>query len=102
MNARIKQLRQRRELLVLRAAVQRNEASSVAAQLHERLWLADIAFSIVQAIRIQPTLAAASATLLLPKPRNKLLLWGGRLFTAWEFFVLARKQLNTVKTKPLH
>ncbi len=92
MNARVEYLRRRRELLVSQAAAQRSEVSFVALHLQKRLRLVDMGFAIVQAMRIHPMLAVASATLLLPTPRNKLLFWPSRLFTAWELFRLVRKQ----------
>jgi len=92
MNARLEFLRRRRELLVLQAAAQRSEVSYAASHLQKRLWLLDIGFAIVQAVRIHPLLAVTSATLLLRTPRNTLLLWTGRLLTAWELFGAVRKQ----------
>ncbi|MBI2779866.1 MAG: hypothetical protein HYX62_08835 [Gammaproteobacteria bacterium] len=97
MNTRVEYLRRRRELLVSQAAAQRSEASFIALHLQKRLRLVDTGFAIVQAMRIHPVLAVASATLLLPTPRNKLLFWPSRLFTAWELFGLARKQWHAVR-----
>lgn len=92
MNARMRILQRRRELLVSQAAAQRSEVSYVTTHLQERLRPLEFGFAIVQAVRIHPVLAAASATLLLRAPRNKLLLWAGRLFSAWELFDTVRKQ----------
>jgi hypothetical protein len=97
MKARIEYLRRRRESLVERAAAQRSEVSSVALHLQQRLWPVDMGFAIVQAIRVHPLLAVTSATLLLPAPRSKLLLWSSRLFTAWELFCLVRKQWRAAR-----
>ncbi|MDP1707884.1 MAG: YqjK family protein [Gammaproteobacteria bacterium] len=88
----MKFLRRRRELLVSQAAAQRSEVSYVASNLQKCLWWLDMGFAIVQAVRIHPLLAVTSATLLLRAPRNKLLLWAGRLFTTWELFEAVRKQ----------
>lgn len=92
MNARMEFLRRRREFLVSQAAAQRSEASYVASHLQKRLRLLDIGFAVVQAVRIHPLLAVTSATLLLRTPRNRMLLWASRLFTAWELFEAVRKQ----------
>lgn len=97
MNARVKFLRRRRELLVSQAAAQRSEVSFIALHLQQRMRLVDTGFAIVQAIRAHPGLATASATLFLPAPQNKLLLWSGRLFTGWELFVLVRKQWRATR-----
>lgn len=92
MNARMKTLRRRRELLVSQAAAQRSEVSYLATHLQKRLRPLDMGFALIQAVRINPVLAATSAALLLHSPRNKLLLWGSRLFTGWELFDAVRKQ----------
>lgn len=96
MTSRVELLRQRRELLVSEAAAQRSEVSFIATNLQQHLRFVDMGFTIVQAIRIHPALAASSATMLLPKPRNKFLLWSSRLFTAWEVFTLVRKQWRAI------
>ena len=97
MNARIDYLRRRRELLISQAAAQRSEVSYIALQLQSRLRLVDAGFAIVQAIRNHPMLAATGATMLLPTPRNKLLLWASRLFTVGEIFALVRTQWRATK-----
>lgn len=97
MNARVKYLRQRRELLVSQAAAQRSEVSFIAQNLQQRLWLVDTGFAMVQAIRAHPGLATASATLFLPTSKSKLLIWSRRLFTGWELFVLVRSQWRATR-----
>ncbi len=92
MSARREFLRRRREFLVSQATAQRSELSYVASHLQKRLWLVDMGFAIVQAVRIHPVLAVTGATLLLRAPRNKLLLWVSRLLTARELFEAVRKQ----------
>ena len=92
MSARMKFLRRRREFLVSQAAAQRSEVSYVASHLQKRLRLLDMGYAIVRAVRIHPLLAVTGATLLLRTPRNKLLLWAGQMFTAWELFEAVRKQ----------
>jgi len=97
MNVRLDNLRRRRELLVSQAAAQRSEVTYVALHLQKHLQPVDTAFAVVQAIRKHPGVALAGATLLFPAPRNKLFLWSGRLFTAWELFCMARKQWRAVR-----
>lgn len=92
MKKRLIYLKQRRALLVSQAAVQRSELPFIAQDLQQHLRLVDMALAIVKVMREHPALTLASATLLLPSPRNKLLLWSGRLFTSWEVFMLVRKQ----------
>lgn len=85
-------LRRRREFLVSQAAAQRSELAYLSSHLQKRLWLVDMGFAVVRAVRVHPVLAVTSATLLLRAPRNKLLLWAGRLLTARELFEAVRKQ----------
>ena len=97
MNERLDYLRRRRQLLVSQSAAQRSEVSFVSMNLQQHLRYVDMGFAIVKAIRIHPAMVAASATMLLPSPRNKLLRWSSRLFTAWEIFGLVREQWYSVK-----
>ncbi len=97
MNARLKYLKKRRELLVSRAAVQRSKVSHIATNLQQRLWFVDMGIGVVQGLRNQPSLAAASASFLLPASKHKWLIWGGRLFTAWELYTLVREQRRATK-----
>lgn len=97
MKARSEYLRRRREFLVLQAAAQRIEVSSIAGHLQKRLWLVDTGIAIVRVMRSNPILAVASTALLLPASRHKLLLWTSRLFTAWKMYNLVRKQWGAVR-----
>ncbi len=92
MKKRLIYLKQRRALLVSQAAVQRSELPFVMQDLQQHLRMADMALAFVRLIREYPSLTLASATLVLPSPRNKLLRWSGRLFTSWKVFTLLRKQ----------
>ena len=92
MKSRAEYLKRRRELLVSQAAVQRSEVSCISSELQHDLRFVDMGFSMVQAIRAYPGLIAASATLLMPAPRNKILRWSGRLFAAWELGALVIMQ----------
>lgn len=92
MKARLAVLQQRRELLISRAAAQRSELAISTQNLQHHLRFVDMGYSLVQVMRKHPALSIASATLLLPVSRNKLFLWGSRLFTSWEVFSLVRRQ----------
>jgi hypothetical protein len=74
------------------AEAQRTELAFSVLELRDQLRFVDLGFSLVQVIRQHPALSIASATLLLPVARNKLLLWGSKLFAAWELFTLVRRQ----------
>jgi len=92
MRARLAYLQQRRALLVSRAAAQRTEFNHSALGLQHHLRYVDMGISLVQIMRKHPALSIAGATLLLPTPRSKLLIWASRLFTSWEVFTLVRSQ----------
>jgi hypothetical protein len=92
MRARLAYLRRRRELLVARAAAQRTEFTVSTLGLQHHLRFVDMGIALVQIMRKHSALSIASATLLLPSPRNKLLLWASRLFTSWQVFALLRRQ----------
>ena len=92
MSARSDQLRRRRELLVLRAAAQRDEVSFVAAQLQQRMRILDLGFAVGQILRDHPLLALAGTSLLWRAPRNKLVIWMSRVYTGWELFSVVRQQ----------
>jgi hypothetical protein len=94
MNKRLKSLRRRRELLVLRAATQRDEVSSIGAELNERLWPVDLGIGIAHTLRRRPWWAVAGVAMLVAGGRrNRLLRLGARLFTLWELAAVVRKQV---------
>ena len=92
MKSRAEYLRRRRELLISQAAAQRSEVSLISSELQQDLRFIDAGIAIVQTVRTYSGLIAASATMLLPAPRNKILLWSGRVFTAWGLGVLVIRQ----------
>jgi hypothetical protein len=92
MKARLDHLKRRRALLTSQAAAQRTALAFLAQDLQHHLRFVDMGFSLVQVMRKHPALSIMSATLLLPAPRNKLLLWSSRLLTSWKVFALVRKQ----------
>ena len=94
MNKRLRSLQRRRELLVSRAAMQRDEVSSIGAELHERLWPVDMGIGIAHALRRRPWWAVVGVAMLVAGGRRKrLLLLGTRLFTLWELAAVVRKQV---------
>lgn len=92
MTTRKDYLRVRREWLVTRAAAQRNELTTVAADLQQRLHWADRGYAVGKALRRHPLLAVTGVSLLLRATKSKRLLWVGPLFTAREVFNVVRKQ----------
>ena len=92
MRKRLIYLKRRRALLVSQAAVQRSELPFISQDLQQHLRLVDMSLAIVKVIREHPTLTLASESLLFPERQNKILIWGRRLFTSWEVFILVRKQ----------
>lgn len=97
MKARLDYLQRRRALLISQAATQRIVLPFTAQDLQQHLRFVDMGFSLVQLMRKHPALSVMSATLLLPKPRNKFLIWSSRLLTSWEVFVLVRKQWRIIR-----
>ena len=94
MNKRLGSLPRRRELLVSRAATQRDEVSSIGAELNERLWPVDLGIGIAHALRRRPWWAVAGVAMLAASGRRKrLLLLGTRLFTLWELAAVVRRQV---------
>lgn len=92
MSLRSDHLRRRRQLLVARAAAQRDEVGFVAAQLQHRLRIVNLGFSAGQVLRDHPLLALAGTTLLLRTPGGKLVTWLSRVYTGWELLGALRKQ----------
>lgn len=94
MNKRLRSLQRRREMLVLRAATQRDDVSSIGAELNERLWPVDMGIGIAHALRRRPWWAVVGVAMLVAGGRRKkLLLLGSRLFTLWELAAVVRKQV---------
>lgn len=94
MNKRRRSLQQRRELLVSRAATQRDDVSSIGAELNERLWPVDLGIGIAHALRRRPWWAVVGVAMLVAGGRRKrLLLLGSRLFTLWELAAVVRKEV---------
>ncbi len=92
MKARLVYLKRRRELLVAQAAAQRSALPFPVQDLQHHLRFVDMGFAAIKFMRSHPALTVASATLLLPTGRNKLILWSSRVVTMWELFALASKQ----------
>lgn len=100
MSKRLRSLQRRRELLVARAATQRDEVSSIGAELNERLWPVDLGIGIAHTLRRRPWWAVAGVAMLVVTGgrRKKLLLLGTRLFTLWELAAVVRKEVPRRRT----
>lgn len=91
MNARKEYLRRRRAFLISQAEAQRSEVTYLAMRIQEHLRIVDLGLAVGKAIRAHRLLLMAGTALLWRPPRNKLLSWGSRLFTAWRAFKLINK-----------
>lgn len=91
MSARKDYLRRRREKLVMQAAAQRNELSSIAADLQSTFQWVDRGFTVGQMLRTHPALAVAAGALMMRVTRSHWLVRVGQVFTAWELFSIVSK-----------
>ncbi|TVO53408.1 YqjK family protein [Denitromonas halophila] len=96
MSARKDDLRRRREKLVGQAAAQRDEMSSIAADLQSTFRWADRGFAVGQVLRSHPALAMAAGSLLVRVSRSHWLVRVGQVFTAWELFSIVRKRWTRI------
>ncbi len=92
MNAKLAAIIRRREALVARAAVQREAIGSEVTGWRRSLLAADLAYRLAQAVRARPLLAVVGVTAFLGARRRRLLLWIGRVFTAWEVYQAFRER----------
>jgi YqjK-like protein len=86
MNARLALLRQRRELLVLRARLQRLEIQAIAQDWSKPLAFADSLVAAARRARRFWLLYALALALFVRSRRMSLGIWIGRLWTAWEIY----------------
>jgi chorismate-pyruvate lyase len=85
-NAYLALLRQRRELLVLRAQAQRLEVAALAQVWQRPLTLADTLLAAARSVHRFWLLYAAALALLARSRRVSLGIWIGRIWTAWEVY----------------
>jgi hypothetical protein len=83
LNAKLTNIRQRREALVARADAQRHALSQLAQPLHRPLTMMDSAMKIAHEVRAHWVTLAAGTTLLTWMGRGSLGVWVGRIWVAW-------------------
>ena len=92
MNIRIAAIRQRRALLIARAALQRTQIAQVVQPWQQPLTMVDTVTEVVRAVRQHPVFAAVGTSMFLSSTRYRWLLWAARLFTLWEVVQVVRGQ----------
>jgi hypothetical protein len=83
MNARLATIRKRRDALVARAEVQREEIGRLVEPLQAPLTVLDAGLTIAREVRAHWFTLAAGTTLLTWMGRGKLGVWIGRLWVGW-------------------
>lgn len=86
MNPRLALLRQRRELLVLRAQAQRLEVEALVQAWHRPLTFADALAAAARRLHRFWLVYALAVALLARSRRVSLGIWIGRIWTAWEIY----------------
>lgn len=92
MSTRKHYLQCRREQLVMQAAVQRNDLSTIATHLQTQLQWVDRVYAVGQALRAHPSLVVATGALLVFATRSNRLHRIGQLVRAWGIFSMVRYQ----------
>jgi hypothetical protein len=90
MSRRLALIRQRRQLLLTRVAVQRLAVAQQLEAWRAPLDLLDTAVATGRRLRRHPWLIAFAAALLLKAPRHGLALWATRAVTAWRLYRTAQ------------
>lgn len=90
MNQRLAHIRQRRQLLLTRVAVQRLDVAQLLETWHTPLAVLDTAVAAGRRLRSHPWVLAFAAALLLKAPHHRLALWATRLVTAWKLYRTAQ------------
>ena len=86
MSARLALLRQRREMLVLRAQAQRLEVEAIAQGWHKPLAFADTLLGAARRLNRYWLLYTLALAFFVRTRRVPLGLWIGRIWTAWEVY----------------
>lgn len=79
-------IRQRRQLLLARVAVQRLAAAQLVETWRMPLAVLNVAMTTGGAVRRHPWVIAFAAALLLRAPHHRLALWATRLVTMWKLY----------------
>lgn len=90
MNRRLALIRQHRQLLLTRVAVQRLDVAQVLEAWRTPLAVLDTAVTAGRRLRRHPWLIAFAAALLLKAPHHRLALWATRLVTVWKLYRTAQ------------
>ena len=86
MSKRLTLIRQRRQLLLTRAAVQRLAVAQRVEAWRTPLAVLGAAVSTGHKLRRHPWVIAFAAALLLRAPHHRLALWATRLVTVWKLY----------------
>jgi hypothetical protein len=79
-------IRQRRQLLLTRVAVQRLAAVQLVESWRTPLAVLDAALTTGRKLRRHPWVIAFAVTLLLRAPHHRFALWSTRLVTLWRLY----------------
>ncbi len=96
MNRRLAQIHARRERLLARSALQRDELAALLAPLRGPLALADRAVAAAQWVRANPAAVALAAVILVVLSPRRALRWASRAFTVWRGYRLASRMLRAL------
>lgn len=86
MNRRLAYIRQRRQLLLTRVAVQRLTVVQLVETWRTPLAVLDMTLAARRKLRRHPWVFAFAAALLIKAPHHRLALWATRLVTAWKLY----------------
>jgi hypothetical protein len=92
MNARLTDIRQRRDALVVRAKTQRQVLGTLVQPLQRTLAVADSGITIAREVRAHWFTLAAGTTLLTGMGRGRLGVWIGRVWIGWPLYRSLRNQ----------
>jgi hypothetical protein len=92
MNARLTDIRQRRDALVALAETQRQALGTRVQPLQRTLAVADSGMTIARTVRTHWFTLAAGTTLLTRMGRGQLGVWIGRAWMGWSLYRSLRNQ----------
>jgi YqjK-like protein len=95
-NRRLAQNHARRERLLGRSAVQRDELAALLTPLRGPLALADRAVAAARWARAHPEAVGLAAAILVVLSPRRALRWASRAFTVWRGYRLASRMLRTL------
>ncbi len=86
MDARLVELIRRRERLLVRAEVQRDELAGMVQQWRVPAAAVDRVMAALQALKAHPVLLAFPLTLLVLSRPRRVAAWAGRAWMMWRFW----------------